>query len=179
MPSNVKSKKSQNKSKRALSTACWEQNDDGTLSLTIGPKKKNSADDTTASISKDSEQNAVVPKHDHNGNAISSSEMEVKMPPVVFKPPTLPIQILKASWSESGADYRMRQQTLRRKQMTAKYVLSFYLEFDFFKDFLKDGMNPPPHTLASLPFRMLDMCKIPPYDVPSEVWKTEEEKEPL
>lgn len=120
MPSKVKSKKSQNKSKRSLSTACWAQNDDGTLSLTIGSKKENLSDDT-ASVSNDSEQNSLSPQNDHNGNAFAA-EIEVKSPPVI-RMPTLPIQILKATWSECGNDYRMRQQTLRRKEMTAKYIL--------------------------------------------------------
>lgn len=120
MSSNVMSKKSQKKSKRSLSTACWEQNDDGTLSLTIGSKKENSIDDT-ASVSNDSEKNSLSP-HDHNGNAIANG-IEMKSPPI-FKP-TLPIQILKATWSECGVDYRARQQTLRRKEMTAKYVILF------------------------------------------------------
>lgn len=133
MPSKVKSKKSQNKSKRALSTACWQQNDDGTLSLSIGPKKESPTDDTA---SNDFKQNSEEAQHDHNGNAIAA-EMEVKTPPVVFKPPTLPIQILKASWSEAGADYRMRQQTLRRKQMTAKYVLFLQFECSMLKKQMK------------------------------------------
>lgn len=127
MPSKVKSKKHQNKSKRALSTACWKQNDDGTLSLTIGPKKENPTDDTASVSNEGSEQNSVTSKHDHNGNTVAAEE-EIKTPPVVFRPPTLPIQILKATWSESGDDYRMRQQTLRRKQMTAKYDL--FLQFE-------------------------------------------------
>lgn len=124
MPSKVKSKKSQNKSKRALSTACWEQNNDGSLSLTIGSKKENLTDDT-ASVSNDSEQYSLSP-HDQNRNDIVA-EIEMKSPPIFT--PTLPIQILKATWSECGSDYRMRQQTLRRKEMTAKYDFSF-ITFD-------------------------------------------------
>lgn len=127
MPSKVKSKKSQKKSKRSLSTACWKQNDDGSLSLTIGSKKENSTDDT-ASVSNDSEQSSMLPQ-DHNGNAIVA-EIEMKSPPV-FKP-TIPIQILKATWSECGTDYRIRQQTLRRKEMTAKYGrILVHLIYDF------------------------------------------------
>lgn len=114
MPSKVKSRKSQKKTKRSLSTACWEQNQDGSLSLTIGPKKANSIDDI-AGVSNDLESNSMSP-HDHNGNAIAPIAM--KSPPM-FQP-TLPIQILKATWSECGVDYRMRQQTKRREEMTAK-----------------------------------------------------------
>lgn len=112
-----------------MSTACWVNNDDGTVSLTIGSSKKENLIDDTASVastSNDSEQNSLSPSNDHNGNAFANAEIEVKSPPppIVFRPPTLPIQILKSTnWSETGTDYRMRQQTLRRKEMTAKYVL--------------------------------------------------------
>lgn len=36
-----------------------------------------------------------------------------------------------------------------------------------------------PQIHNRLSFRMLEMRRILPYDVPSEVWKSEEEKEPL
>lgn len=115
MPSTkLKSKKTQKKSNRSLSTACWAQNDDGTLSLSIGSKKPDSIN------SNDSEQNGSIPtSHDHNGNALAVAEIEMKKPPV-FKPVTLPFQILKSTWSECGVDYKTRQQTLRRKEMTQK-----------------------------------------------------------
>lgn len=120
-PLKVSSKKSQKKSKRSLSTACWEQNDDGTLSLSIGPKKPNSIDDTASNSNDlDKTDDLLTQSHDQNGNAIVA-EIEIeKLSPPVFKPLTLPFQILKAPWSECGVDYRMRQQTLRRKEMTQK-----------------------------------------------------------
>lgn len=71
MPSKVKSKKSQKKSKRSLSTACWKQNDDGTLSLTIGSKNTAILTDDTIGISSESRSNSKSPEitHDFNGNA--------------------------------------------------------------------------------------------------------------
>lgn len=128
MPSKIKSKKSQKKSSRSMSTVCWEQNDDGTLSLSIGPKK--TADSSTDN-SNDPDLIVSPISEDHNGNAVEA-KIEIKTPPV-FIPPTLPIQILKASWSENGDDYRMRQQTLRRKEMTKKYGSRLFgnLFYDF------------------------------------------------
>lgn len=118
MPSKLRIKKSQKKSKRPVSTACWERNDDGTLSLTIGSKKADSVDETS-SVSDDSVRSveASEPANDCNGNAIS--HMKEKSPPDIVQP-ALPIKILKSNWSQNGIDYRIQQQTKRRDEMTAQ-----------------------------------------------------------
>lgn len=118
MPSKLKIKKSQKKSKRPVSTACWERNDDGTLSLTIGSKKANLVDETS-SVSDDSVQSAESPTatNDCNGNAII--HMKENSPPEMVQP-ALPIKIMKSNWSQNGVDYRIRQQTKRRDEMTAQ-----------------------------------------------------------
>lgn len=119
MPSKLKSKKSQKKSKRSLSTACWEQNVDGTLSLTIGSKNSEILTDDTIGISSESRSNPETPEitHDFNGNDMIP--VIVKSPPKMVQP-TVPIKILQSNWSSNGIDYKLLLQTKRRDAMTAK-----------------------------------------------------------
>lgn len=158
MSSKVKGKKI--KSKRSVSSACWIQNDDGTLSLSIGSKKSNSEAEFGDGPVPGLEVKMV---HDHNGNLTMDSTLATPQPlQTALQPvqvdvsnkittasataPNSPITILKSKWLQNGFGYKERQQIKRRDEMTAE---------------------------------RLDMVSIPTYQVPVEVWKAEESKEPL
>lgn len=117
MPSKVKSKKSHKKSKHSVSTACWAQNDDGTLSLTIGSKKSNSvseSNDNSSSSDRSIESQVTL---DFNSNTIADITQKS---PHAFAAPSIAFKILKPNWSENAIDYRQQQQTKRRNEMIAQ-----------------------------------------------------------
>lgn len=130
----MKSKKS--KSKRSVSTACWVQNDDGTLCLTIGPKKKITESETSGSELESSSPVAdspdVNPPTDINHNITTDIALKSPQPMIIkqnpFSPaktianvPNSPIKILKPNWSlQNGLSYRERQQIKRREEMVAE-----------------------------------------------------------
>lgn len=129
MPSKLKMKKS--KSKRSVSTACWMQNDDGTLSLTIGSKKSNT-DSETSDISTSPESDSLSKESlDCNGNftngiiikspQLKQSTFSIATATTTTTPTTIlnsPIKILKSNWSQNVLGYRERQQMKRHDEMT-------------------------------------------------------------
>lgn len=115
MPSKVKSKKK--KLKRSVTTLCWGQNDDGTLSLTIGTKKPNLIDQTDNSPNSSNSTLDETTAADSDPDKIES--IIAKCAPVIEEP-ALPIKILKSNWTQNGIDYRIQNQTKRRDEMTAQ-----------------------------------------------------------
>lgn len=132
MPSKLKSKKTKLKLKSKLTTACWVQNDDGTLSLTIGAEKSNvicETSDVSAGTGLDVE---IQVAKDSNNNWTNDLTLKSPQPgqaallatTTTTTPTTsdLPLKILKSNWRSNGTDYRERQQTKRRDEMTAGLV---------------------------------------------------------
>lgn len=127
MPSKLKMKKS--KSKRSVSTACWMQNDDGTLSLTIGSKKSNTESETSDTSTSPESVSLSKETLDCNGNftngiilkspqSAKQSEFSIA---TTTTPTTIlnsPIKILKSNWSQNVIGYRERQQVKRHDEMT-------------------------------------------------------------
>lgn len=126
MPSKLKMKKS--KSKRSVSTACWIQNDDGTMCLTIGSKKPN-AESETSDIST-SPESVKLSKESPDCNGNFTNGIILKSPQrkqsafsiaTTTTPTTIlnsPIKILKSNWSQNVIGYRERQQIKRHDEMT-------------------------------------------------------------
>lgn len=113
----MKSKKSHKKSKHSASTACWAQNDDGTLSLIIGSKKSNTvseSNDTSSKSNRGIETQATL-----NFDSNSIGNITQKGPPVLAES-SVPLKILKPNWSANAVDYRQQQQTKRRNEMIAQ-----------------------------------------------------------
>lgn len=120
MPSKVNSKKVQ---KKSVYTACWVQNDDGTLSLTVGSKNPTPANSPNA-VWKGVDDNLVsqnVP--DFNGNFVKSPAEAVAKkhsPPQNASPINVPVKILKPNRLDHGIDYQQHLQMKRRREMTSE-----------------------------------------------------------
>lgn len=118
------------KLKRTLSSSCWSQNDDGTLSLIIG--SKNNSDSESSDMPNSLEQD-TMPQIVQDCNENVKNDVVLKSPqaPVqavsAVKMPTIPtpvienapIKILQSNFSQNVGNYRQRQQLKRRDEMMA------------------------------------------------------------
>lgn len=120
MPSKVKITKKQKKSKRSVSTACWAQNQDGSLSLTIGSKKP----DSDEKLSETSPQSCKQLNIDDLSHLERDGKKDAHPTwPSVDNRTTnnnLPIKILKSNQPQDQINFRERQKLQRRMEMTTE-----------------------------------------------------------
>lgn len=154
MSSKVKGKKI--KSKRSVSSACWIRNDDGTLALSIGSKKSNFDAGIGDGSVPDLEVKIV---HDYNGNLTMDSTLATPQP---LQTALQPVQVDLSNTITTAPNLPIT--ILKSKWLQNGFG---YKERQQIKR--RDEMTA----------ERLDMVSILTYQVPVEVWKAEESKEPL
>lgn len=126
MPSKTKSKKTQ---KKSAYTACWMQNDDGTLSLTVGSKNSSSNIETTPILNSpiDNVESEMTPP-EYNVNVTQNDNLKspqtaavIDLPNNPSSPNSLPMQILKPNRPNNGINYHQHLQSKRRLEMSSEY----------------------------------------------------------